>query len=115
MKQLILTFFAVILCYSLFFDKKTEKQAADETNSIHEGVQISDFPPVIPEAMHYITFYYDPSASNAPSIIYVLNKQDNLDFLKAWWSKSENFFYLPYKITDFMMLFLFWKEIDTSI
>lgn len=32
MKQLILTFFAVILCYSLFFDRKERATHVDEIN-----------------------------------------------------------------------------------
>ena len=77
MKQLILTFFAVILCYSLFFDKKAENPAIDEINYIHEGVQIPDFHPTVPDTMHFITLFNDPSDWNAASNIYVLNKTDN--------------------------------------
>jgi hypothetical protein len=36
MKQLILTFFAVILLYSLFIDNEPEKPAVDEINYIYE-------------------------------------------------------------------------------
>ena len=77
MKQLILTFFAVILCYSLFFDKKAEKPTIDEIKSIHDGTQISDFPYITPKTMHYITFYSYPFEGNTASKIYVLNKPDN--------------------------------------
>ena len=36
MKQLLLTFFAIILCYSLFFDSETAPSSADELNYIYE-------------------------------------------------------------------------------
>jgi hypothetical protein len=36
MKQLLLTFFAFILCYSLFFDSETASSSADELNYIYE-------------------------------------------------------------------------------
>jgi hypothetical protein len=36
MKQLLFTFFAVILCYSLFFDKESDAAPVDEMNYIYE-------------------------------------------------------------------------------
>ncbi|MDR2775897.1 MAG: hypothetical protein LBC19_14410 [Tannerella sp.] len=36
MKQLLFTFFAVILCYSLFFDKGSDVAPVDEINYIYE-------------------------------------------------------------------------------
>ena len=60
MKQLILTFFAVILCYSLFFDKKSENPTVDEINYIRENAQIYDARLVAPDTMGHITMnYYD--------------------------------------------------------
>ena len=58
MKQLILTFFLVILCYSLFFDKKAEtRSVVDEINYI----QKEDFSPRIHievlDTMNYFAFY----------------------------------------------------------
>jgi len=55
MKQLILTFFAVILCFSLFFDKKSEKPIVDEINYIHEAPNISGLPYATPDTMNLIT------------------------------------------------------------
>jgi hypothetical protein len=36
MKPLLFTFFAVILCYSLFFDKESDAAPVEEMNYIHE-------------------------------------------------------------------------------
>ena len=55
MKQLLLTFFAVVLCYSLFFDNKTEQPIVDEINYIHEDFQISGFQYIAPDTMNYLT------------------------------------------------------------
>ena len=57
MKQLLLTFFAVVLCYSLFFDNKTEKPIVDEINYIQEDFQISGFQHIAPDTMNFLTFY----------------------------------------------------------
>ena len=76
MKQLILTFFSVILCYSLFFDKKAEKPEIDEIKSTHEVTQIPDFHHNPNETMHFITLYNYPSDWNEESKIYVLNKTE---------------------------------------
>ena len=63
MKRLILTFFLVIFCYSLFFDKKEEKQSVvDEINHIPK----EDLNPLIhienPDTTHSLinlyVFYY---------------------------------------------------------
>jgi hypothetical protein len=37
MKQLLITFFAIILCYSLFFDRESDAVPVDEMNCIYEG------------------------------------------------------------------------------
>jgi len=63
MKQLILTFFAVILCYSLFFDQKTEKPAVDEIKSIYESPAISETHPIAPDSMFFLTLYHDDGLS----------------------------------------------------
>jgi hypothetical protein len=55
MKHLILTFFAVILCYSLFFDNKSATTAADEINYVHENVSPPIYPIVFPDTMQFIT------------------------------------------------------------
>jgi hypothetical protein len=36
MKQLLFTFFAIVLCYSLFFDDENRLSAVDERNYIYE-------------------------------------------------------------------------------
>lgn len=36
MKQLLFTFFAFLLCYSLFFDKEPKSSVVDELNYINE-------------------------------------------------------------------------------
>ena len=66
MKQLILTFFAVILFYSLFFNDKKEKPAVDKLNYIYEGVSISDTNYMtFPDTLNYQAFntdnYYQPA------------------------------------------------------
>jgi hypothetical protein len=40
MKQLIVTFFAIVLCYSLFFDKKPSVSVVDQLNYIYDYVLI---------------------------------------------------------------------------
>ena len=55
MKQLILTFFLVILCYSLFFDKKTESQTKDEINFIQEDAIIHYLPYLALDTVDYFT------------------------------------------------------------
>jgi hypothetical protein len=37
MKPLLFTFFAIVLCYSLFFDSEAGLPAVDELNYIHES------------------------------------------------------------------------------
>ena len=59
MKQLILTFFAVILCFSLFFDKKTENHMVDEINYINEAPSISGINYIAPDTMHFLTFHHE--------------------------------------------------------
>ena len=55
MKQLLLTFFAVVLCYSLFFDNQAEQPIVDEINYIHEDIQISGFQYIVPDTMNFLT------------------------------------------------------------
>ena len=55
MKQLILTFFLVILCYSLFFDKKTANRAKDEINFIQEDAIIPNLPYLALDTVNYFT------------------------------------------------------------
>ncbi len=38
MKQLLFTFFAIVLCYSLFFDNEPSLSVVDELNYIYEDV-----------------------------------------------------------------------------
>ncbi|MDR0575936.1 MAG: hypothetical protein LBG96_18250 [Tannerella sp.] len=57
MKQLILTFFAVILCYSLFFDNETEKSVSDEINYIYEDTLSPDPYLQAPDTLNYFTLY----------------------------------------------------------
>jgi hypothetical protein len=58
MKQLILTFFLVIFCYSLFFDKKAEKQPiVDEINYVQKGNLSPQLYVDVPDTMNYFTIY----------------------------------------------------------
>jgi len=57
MKQLLLTFFAIILCYSLFIDKKADKPIVDHINYIHEDPQISGIHYESPDTMNLLTIY----------------------------------------------------------
>jgi hypothetical protein len=57
MKQLIVTFFAVVLCYSLFFDNETEKPAVDEINYIYEDTLIPYLYLQAPDTLNYFTLY----------------------------------------------------------
>lgn len=57
MKQLILTFFAVILCYSLFFDKKEKKPTVDEINYIYEDASVPALNFIAPDTLNYYTLY----------------------------------------------------------
>ena len=59
MKQLILTFFAVILCYSLFIDTEPKTTAIDEINYIYEGASIPTVNIIIPDTFNYLAFYSD--------------------------------------------------------
>ena len=56
MKQLILTFFAVILCYSLFFDTEPKTTAVDEINYIYEGALIPNVN-AVPDTFNLYAFY----------------------------------------------------------
>ena len=55
MKQLILTFFLVILCYSLFFDNEKVDSAKDEINYIQEDIFIPYLPYKASETVNYLT------------------------------------------------------------
>ena len=58
MKQLILTFFAVIFCYSLFFDKEPKAHAIDKINYINEdaaSVPIHEL--AISDTVNYLAMY----------------------------------------------------------
>ena len=57
MKQLILTFFAVILCYSLFFDKEPKVTPVDEINYIYNGAYIPDVNVIVPDTFNYFALY----------------------------------------------------------
>ena len=59
MKQLILTFFAVILCYSLFFDTEPKATAVDEINYIYEGAFIPNVNVIVPDTFNYFALYSD--------------------------------------------------------
>lgn len=55
MKHLILTFFAIILFYSLFFDKKAAPIVVDEINYVHEDISKPNYPVFLPDTMLYLT------------------------------------------------------------
>ena len=57
MKQLILTFFAVILCYSLFFDKEPKTHAIDEINYIHQDAASIPNLNTAPDSLNYFALY----------------------------------------------------------
>jgi hypothetical protein len=40
MKQLVFTFFAIVLCYSLFFDKEPDVPAVDKLNYIYDDASL---------------------------------------------------------------------------
>ena len=64
MKQLLLTFFAVILCYSMFFDKKATNPVVDEINYMNNEVLIPNYHYTFKDSSHYLTFY---SGSEIPN------------------------------------------------
>ena len=64
MKQLILTFFLVILCYSLFFDKKTENPTKDEINFTQEDAIIPYLPYMASDTVNLITLNNNPMVWN---------------------------------------------------
>jgi len=55
MKQLILTFFLVILCYSLFFDKKIDSPTKDEINFTQEDAISPYLPYLVSDTVYDIT------------------------------------------------------------
>jgi len=57
MKQLLLTFFAVIFCYSLFFDKKAASPVVDEINYKYDEVRIPNYHYNFQDSMNYLTLY----------------------------------------------------------
>ena len=72
MKQLILTFFAVILCYSLFFDTEPKATAVDEINYIYEGASIPSVNIIVPDTFNYLALYSDGQYLNLPSNDYLM-------------------------------------------
>jgi len=64
MKQLILTFFLVILCYSLFFDKKTENYTKEEINFIQEDAIVPNIPYTASDTVNLITLNNNPMIWN---------------------------------------------------
>ena len=67
MKQLILTFFAVILCYSLFFNNEPVKPNVDEINYIYEGASIPNVNIIVPDTSNYFAQYTNIQYINIPS------------------------------------------------
>ena len=57
MKQLILTFFAVILFYSLFFNNEPKMHVVDETNYIHQDAISVPNLKVVSDTMNHFAFY----------------------------------------------------------
>jgi len=57
MKQLILTFFAVILCYSLFFDKEPKTHTIDEIDYIRQDAASVPNLKAVPDTLNYFAFY----------------------------------------------------------
>jgi len=68
MKHLLLTFFAVVLCYSLFFNERREKPIVDEINYIQNDLKISDYHLTVPDSMYYFSLYPISDAVNQPFI-----------------------------------------------
>ena len=57
MKQLILTFFACILCYSLFFDKDKKTYVIDDINNLHQDAASIPNPEAVPDTLNYLAMY----------------------------------------------------------
>lgn len=74
MKQLIFTFFAVILCYSLFFDKEKKPAAIDELDYIREEKNSTDVF-YSPDTMYYFTNWGDWKGINGGCQYVVGNRQ----------------------------------------
>ena len=72
MKQLILTFFAVILCYSLFFDTEPKATAVDEINYIYEGASIPNVNIIVPDTFNYLALYSADQYIDFPSNNYFI-------------------------------------------
>jgi len=78
MKQLILTFFAVILCYSLFIDTEPKATAVDEIDYIYEGASSPNVNIMVPDTFNYFAFYSEGQYINFPSSNYykqIVNEQ----------------------------------------
>jgi hypothetical protein len=81
MKQLLLTFFGVILCYSLFFDKEAEKPAVDGINYIQRDFRSPNLHYISPDTMTYLAFYNNNPVS--------WRMDSNLSFLYNWDNKKD--------------------------
>jgi hypothetical protein len=53
MKQLLFTFFAIVLCYSLFFDNESRLSVIDEQNYIYEDAS----PDIYKDTLNFSTPY----------------------------------------------------------
>jgi hypothetical protein len=58
MKRLILTFFATILCYSLFFDNEPEFNAVEKINYIQNSPSIPSVYNLALDTVNYYSSYY---------------------------------------------------------
>ena len=67
MKQLILTFFAVIFCYSLFFDTEPKAIAVDEIDYIYDGASSPNVNITAPNTFNYFAYYSEGRYINFPS------------------------------------------------
>ena len=70
MKQLLLTFFAVILCYSLFFDTEPKATAVDEINYIYKVDNTPNVITIVPDTFNYLAFYTNNNYVYLPAIDY---------------------------------------------
>jgi hypothetical protein len=85
MKQLLLTFFAVILCYSLFFGKEDANPAVDEINYIYEKVSTPNYHSYFQDSMNYLTFYSGTEAWSKDCYLPVF---DNINYEKRILQKA---------------------------
>jgi len=56
MKQLLLTFFFVIMCYSLFFNNKAADRTNDEINYIQKDIFAPLLLEIASDSLNYVTF-----------------------------------------------------------